>query len=69
MKTNTFYLYIIGKIRDMIQSLLSSPPHPKYQIYTYIQNDMNNWAIIQIFGLKYSDILHKIIWVLLSVNY
>lgn len=68
MKTNTFYLYWKDQRHDSEPTLLPSPT-PKDQIYTYIQNDMNNWAIIQIFGLKYSDILHKIIWVLLSVNY
>lgn len=30
---------------------------------------MNNWTIIQIFGLKYSDILHKSVLVLLGLNY
>lgn len=52
----------VGKIGDMIQNLPSS--YKKDQIYTYVQNDMNNWAIIQIFGLIYSDILHKSILVL-----
>lgn len=50
MKTNTFYLYWKDQRHDSEPTL--PPPHPKYQIYTYIQNDMNNWAIIQIFGLE-----------------
>lgn len=68
MKNNTLYLGWKGWRHDSMPTLIPHP-HKKGQIYTYIQNDMNNWAIIQICGLKYSDILHKSVLVLLGLNY
>lgn len=66
MKTNTLYLCWKDWRHD--SKLVPIPSPTKDQICTYIRN-MNNWAIIQIFGLKYSDILHKSILVPLGLNY